>query len=96
MLAWITTVSLVWLIGYPGKADVEICLLVQVESRAFSSVGVLWWLMMVEVPVRSNASSPMTRRGVGSGTPSALKHRIGREDRELYDLIDRAVLASAA
>ena len=28
--------------------------------------------------------------------PSALKHRIGREDRELYDLIDRAVLASAA
>jgi hypothetical protein len=27
---------------------------------------------------------------------AALKHRIGREDRELYDLIDRAGLASAA
>ena len=27
---------------------------------------------------------------------AALKHRIGREDRELYDLTDRAGLASAA
>ncbi|MBK1839181.1 hemerythrin domain-containing protein [Azospirillum sp. YIM B02556] len=27
---------------------------------------------------------------------AALKHRIGREDRELYDLIDRAGMASAA
>lgn len=27
---------------------------------------------------------------------AALKHRIAREDRELYDLIDRAGLASAA
>lgn len=27
---------------------------------------------------------------------AALKHRIGREDRELYDLIDRAGLASVA
>ena len=27
---------------------------------------------------------------------AALKHRIGREDRELYDLIDRAGLTSAA
>ncbi|BAI74681.1 hypothetical protein AZL_b00180 (plasmid) [Azospirillum sp. B510] len=27
---------------------------------------------------------------------AALKHRIGREDRALYDLIDRSGLASAA
>ncbi|CAO3428876.1 hypothetical protein [Azospirillum endophyticum] len=35
-------------------------------------------------------------RKPGGLVVAALKHRIGREDRELYDLIDRAGLAGAA